>query len=178
MTGTYNEILVLFSLLVAILASYTALDMACRVATTQGVAARWWLAGGAFAMGLGIWSMHFVGMLAFHLPIPLGYDIGLTLCSMLAAFGASAFALWLVSREELPLRRLLLGAVLMGTGIALMHYIGMAALQMQPGIDYHRAGSRCPSPSRSPRRARRCGSPSTCVAAVAASTCCACSPPS
>ncbi len=137
MTGTYNEILVLFSLLVAILASYTALDMAGRVATTQGTAARWWLAGGAFAMGLGIWSMHFVGMLAFHLPIPLGYDIGLTLCSMLAAFGASAFALWLVSRDALPLRRLLLGAVLMGTGIALMHYIGMAALQMQPGIDYH-----------------------------------------
>lgn len=137
MTGTYNEILVLFSLLVAILASYTALDMAGRVATTQGSAARWWLAGGAFAMGLGVWSMHFVGMLAFDLPIPLGYDITLTACSMLAAVGSSAFALWLVSRPQLPRLRLLLGAVLMGTGIALMHYIGMAALQMQPGIDYH-----------------------------------------
>lgn len=137
MTGTYNEILVLFSLLVAILASYTALDMAGRVATTQGSAARWWLAGGAFAMGLGVWSMHFVGMLAFDLPIPLGYDITLTACSMLAAVGSSAFALWLVSRPQLPRLRLLLGAVLMGTGIAVMHYIGMAALQMQPGIDYH-----------------------------------------
>jgi len=137
MTGTYNEILVLSSLLVAILASYTALDMAGRVATTHGTAARWWLAGGALAMGLGIWSMHFVGMLAFHLPIPLGYDITLTLCSMLAAIGSSAFALWLVSRPHLPHRRLLLGAVLMGIGIALMHYIGMAALQMQPGIEYH-----------------------------------------
>ncbi|CAN7279597.1 EAL domain-containing protein [Pseudoxanthomonas sp. LjRoot143] len=137
MTGTYNEILVLFSLLVAILASYTALDMAGRVATTHGVAARWWLAGGAFAMGLGVWSMHFVGMLAFDLPIPLGYDITLTFCSMLAAIGSSAFALWLVSQAQLPFRRLLLGAMLMGIGIALMHYIGMAALQMQPGIDYH-----------------------------------------
>lgn len=137
MTGTYNEILVLFSLLVAILASYTALDMSGRVATTQGSAARWWLAGGAFAMGLGVWSMHFVGMLAFDLPIPLGYDITLTACSMLAAVGSSAFALWLVSRPQLPRLRLLLGAVLMGTGIAVMHYIGMAALQMQPGIDYH-----------------------------------------
>ena len=137
MTGTYNEILVLSSLLVAILASYTALDMAGRVATTHGTAARWWLAGGAFAMGLGVWSMHFVGMLAFHLPIPLGYDLALTVCSMLAAIGSSAFALWLVSRPQLPHRRLLLGAVLMGTGIALMHYIGMAALQMQPGIEYH-----------------------------------------
>ncbi|KRA52661.1 hypothetical protein ASD77_13605 [Pseudoxanthomonas sp. Root65] len=137
MTGTYNEILVLFSLLVAILASYTALDMAGRVATTQGTAARWWLAGGAFAMGLGVWSMHFVGMLAFDLPIPLGYDLTLTFCSMLAAVGSSAFALWLVSRPHLPHRRLLLGAMLMGSGIALMHYIGMAALQMRPGIEYH-----------------------------------------
>ena len=59
--------------------------MAGRVATTQGSAARWWLAGGAFAMGLGVWSMHFVGMLAFDLPIPLGYDITVTACSMLAA---------------------------------------------------------------------------------------------
>ncbi|KRA42806.1 bifunctional diguanylate cyclase/phosphodiesterase [Pseudoxanthomonas sp. Root630] len=137
MSGTYNEVLVLFSLLVAILASYTALDMAGRVTTTRGtVAARWWLAGGALAMGLGIWSMHFVGMLAFDLPIPLGYDLAITLYSMLAALGVSAFALWLVSRPDLPMRLLCLGAVLMGAGIALMHYIGMAALRMQPGIDY------------------------------------------
>ena len=113
MSGTYNEVLVLFSLLVAILASYTALDMASRVTTTQGTsAARWWLAGGAMAMGLGIWSMHFVGMLAFDLPIPLGYDLAITLYSMLAAVGVSAFALWLVSRPDLPMRLLCLGAVL------------------------------------------------------------------
>jgi diguanylate cyclase (GGDEF)-like protein len=137
MSGTYNEVLVLFSLLVAILASYTALDMASRVTTTQGTtAARWWLAGGAMAMGLGIWSMHFVGMLAFDLPIPLGYDLAITLYSMLAAVGVSAFALWLVSRADLPRRLLCLGALLMGAGIAVMHYIGMAALRMQPGIDY------------------------------------------
>lgn len=80
--------------------------------------------------------MHFVGMLAFDLPIPLGYDLAITLYSMLAAVGVSAFALWLVSRPDLPLRLLSLGAVLMGAGIAVMHYIGMAALRMQPGIDY------------------------------------------
>ncbi|MFT3669740.1 MAG: EAL domain-containing protein [Pseudoxanthomonas sp.] len=137
MSGNYNEVLVLFSLLVAILASYTALDMASRVTTTQGTtAARWWLTGGAMAMGLGIWSMHFVGMLAFDLPIPLGYDLAITLYSMLAAVGVSAFALWLVSRADLPRRLLCLGALLMGAGIAVMHYIGMAALRMQPGIDY------------------------------------------
>lgn len=136
MSGTYNDILVLLSLLVAILASYTALDMAGRVAATKGVASRWWLIGGSLAMGLGIWSMHFVGMLAFDLPIPLGYDLAITLYSMIAAIGASVFALWLVSRPKLPVSRLMLGAILMGLGIAMMHYLGTAALQMQPGIEY------------------------------------------
>ena len=136
MTGTYSQSLVVFSLLVAILASYTALDMAGRLASTQGRVARWWLAGGAAAMGLGIWSMHFIGMLAFHLPIPVGYDLGITLFSLAVSVGASAYALWLVSRPALPWTRLCAGAVLMGLGIAAMHYLGMAALQMQPGIEY------------------------------------------
>ena len=136
MTGTYSQSLVVFSLLVAILASYTALDMAGRLASTQGRVARWWLAGGAGAMGLGIWSMHFIGMLAFHLPIPVGYDLGITLFSLAVSVGASAYALWLVSRPALPWARLCAGAVLMGLGIAAMHYLGMAALQMQPGIEY------------------------------------------
>ncbi|HWT38804.1 MAG TPA: MHYT domain-containing protein, partial [Paraburkholderia sp.] len=69
--GSYNSLLVLFSLLVAVLAAYTSLEMAGRITTATGRAARWWLMGGAFAMGLGIWSMHFVGMLAFSLPIRL-----------------------------------------------------------------------------------------------------------
>lgn len=136
MTGTYSQSLVVFSLLVAMLASYTALDMAGRLATTGGRVARWWLTGGATAMGLGIWSMHFVGMLAFNLPIPIGYDLAITLYSLAVSVGASAYALWLVSRPQLPRRRLLAGAVLMGLGIATMHYLGMAAMRMQPGIDY------------------------------------------
>ncbi len=136
MTGTYSQSLVVFSLLVAILASYTALDMAGRLATTEGREARLWLTGGALAMGLGIWSMHFVGMLAFNLPIPIGYDLAITLYSLAVSVGASAYALWLVSRPLLPARRLLAGAVLLGLGIAAMHYLGMAAMRMQPGIDY------------------------------------------
>ena len=136
MTGTYSQSLVVFSLLVAILASYTAVDMAGRLATTEGREARWWLTGGALAMGLGIWSMHFVGMLAFSLPIPVGYDLAITLYSLAVSVGASAYALWLVSRPLLPARRLLAGAVLLGLGIAAMHYLGMAAMRMQPGIDY------------------------------------------
>ncbi|PLT16789.1 MULTISPECIES: EAL domain-containing protein [Ralstonia] len=136
LVGSYNPLLVLLSLLVAVLASYTALDMAGRVVTAQGRAAFWWLTGGASAMGVGIWSMHFVGMLAFSLPIPLGYDVSITLSSLAIAIAASAFALWLVSRRELPWRRLVGGALLMGVGVAGMHYTGMAALRMKPGIDY------------------------------------------
>jgi diguanylate cyclase len=136
LTASYNPLLVLASLLVAILASYTALDMAGRITTAQGRAARWWLAGGASAMGVGIWSMHFVGMLAFSLPIPLGYDLAITLLSLLIAIASSVFALWLVCQETLPWSRLLLGAVLMGLGIASMHYTGMAAMQMIPLIHY------------------------------------------
>ncbi|GHH46264.1 putative bifunctional diguanylate cyclase/phosphodiesterase [[Pseudomonas] boreopolis] len=137
MQGSYNEWLVAISLAVAVLASYTALDMAGRVSATRGRAAGWWLAGGALAMGFGVWSMHFIGMLAFSLPVPLGYDLGLTLYSMVVSVLASAFALWLVSRRELPYPRLAAGALLMGLGIAAMHYLGMAAMRMQPGIDYH-----------------------------------------
>jgi diguanylate cyclase len=136
LVGSYDDILVVISLLVAILASYTALDMAGRVAVSTGRAAYWWLTGGAFAMGFGIWSMHFVGMLAFSLPISIGYDIKITLLSLLIAIAASAFALWQVSAKNLSMRRLAVGAVLMGIGIAAMHYMGMAAMRMLPGIQY------------------------------------------
>ncbi len=137
LVGNYNNILVFFSFVVAVLASYTALDMAGRVAAAKGRAARLWLAGGAFSMGLGIWSMHFIGMLAFSLPIPLGYDPLITAGSLIISIGASALALWLVCQRDLPWSRLFQGALLIGAGIAVMHYSGMAALRMQPGILYH-----------------------------------------
>ena len=136
LTGTYNLWLVLASLLVAMLASYTALDMAGRVTATRGRTANWWLAGGSVAMGIGIWSMHFVGMLAFSLPIPMGYDPVITLLSLLIAIASSAFALWMVCQEHLSWRRLCVGALLMGAGVCSMHYTGMAAMRMMPSIHY------------------------------------------
>ncbi|NUU01185.1 putative bifunctional diguanylate cyclase/phosphodiesterase [Herbaspirillum robiniae] len=139
LSATYDSLLVVVSLLVAILASYTALDMAERINTTSNLhsmAARFWLAGGAVAMGIGIWSMHFIGMLAFRLPIMLGYDAWITALSLAIAIAVSGYALWTVSRPELPLRRLLKSALFMGIGIAGMHYTGMAAMRMNPGIDY------------------------------------------
>jgi diguanylate cyclase (GGDEF)-like protein len=134
--GSYDRGIVVISILVAMLASYTALDMANRIALNRNAAARWWLAGGSLAMGIGIWSMHFIGMLAFRLPIPLSYNIWLTLLSLLVAVAVSAFALWQVSFPQLPLRRLMGGALAMGAGIAAMHYIGMASMRMSPGIVY------------------------------------------
>ncbi|MBP0599296.1 EAL domain-containing protein [Herbaspirillum sp. LeCh32-8] len=139
LSATYDSLLVVVSLLVAILASYTALDMAERISTAgnqQAGAARLWLAGGAVAMGIGIWSMHFVGMLAFRLPIMLGYDPWITALSLLIAIAVSGYALQTVTQAELPLRRLLKSALFMGIGIAGMHYTGMAAMRMNPGIVY------------------------------------------
>jgi diguanylate cyclase (GGDEF)-like protein len=136
MVGTYNYWMVFLSVVVATLASYAALDLATRITASEGRAAQAWLLGGAFSMGTGIWSMHFLGMLAFSLPTPMGYDIGITLLSMLIAVLVSGFALYIVSRKTLRWQRLLLAGVLMGSGIAAMHYCGMAAMQMSPPIVY------------------------------------------
>ncbi|MGZ7459067.1 bifunctional diguanylate cyclase/phosphodiesterase [Pseudomonas sp. Ma2-10] len=134
--GNYSPTLVIISLFVAILASYTTLDLTERIATAKGRAVYLWTAGGAFAMGVGVWSMHFIGMLAFKLPIDIGYDVGITLLSLLIAILSCGFALWLVSQPQLPAWQLAFGALVMGSGISAMHYTGMAAMRMQPGIDY------------------------------------------
>jgi NO-binding membrane sensor protein with MHYT domain/nitrogen-specific signal transduction histidine kinase/CheY-like chemotaxis protein len=126
----YSPLLVILSVLIASAASYTALDLAGRVTAARGRERRAWLAGGSLAMGFGIWSMHFVGMLAFHLPVPIGYQLGRVLLSVLVAVAASALALVVVSRPKVGLPALALGALCMGPGIAGMHYIGMAALNV------------------------------------------------
>ncbi|WP_395607698.1 putative bifunctional diguanylate cyclase/phosphodiesterase [Pseudomonas sp. B22129] len=134
--GSYSPSLVVISLFVAILASYTALDLAGRIATAKGRAVYVWMAGGALAMGVGVWSMHFIGMLALRLPFALGFDLGITALSLLIAVLSCGFALWLVSQPRLPAWQLAFGALIMGAGISSMHYTGMAAMQMTPGIDY------------------------------------------
>jgi len=136
MSGTYNLLLVLISFVVAAIASYVALSTTGRITASSGRTARWWLGGGACAMGFGVWSMHFIGMLAFKLPISQGYDLLITGWSLLIAVAASGYALWMVTRPTLSLTQLLGGGVVLGCGIAAMHYVGMAALRIQPGIDY------------------------------------------
>ncbi|KWO51302.1 histidine kinase [Burkholderia territorii] len=137
MHGTYNLLLVLLSLVIATLASYAALDLAAFISLLENPALkRAWLAGGAAAMGTGIWSMHFVGMLALSLPIPLGYALPDTGASLAIAVLVSYFALNVITRARLSRRRLLAGGVLMGAGIVGMHYTGMAAMHMAPVIRY------------------------------------------
>ncbi len=134
LVSQYDQLLVVISFVVAILASYTALNMAGRVVGSTGIAARVWLTGGGIAMGIGIWAMHFIGMLAMDISMRLNYNLLQTALSMFIAIGASLFALWLVSRDHLRRRRLSTGAVILGTGIVAMHYTGMAALQVEPAI--------------------------------------------
>ena len=130
----YDNILVVTSFIVAILASSTALNMAGRVTTSSGYVARVWLVGGSVAMGIGIWAMHFIGMLAMSLPVTLSYDPLITAVSLLIAIGSSLFALQLVCGADLNVSRLVPGSLVLGCGIAAMHYTGMAALLVEPGI--------------------------------------------
>src|SRR6266851_2152170 len=127
---SYNYWLVALSVLIAMFASYAALDLAGRVTATVGWTRAAWLWGGAVAMGTGIWSMHYIGMLAFILPVPVAYHWPTVLLSLLAAIVASAIALYVVSRQMMNAFRALGGSVLMGGGIASMHYIGMAAMRL------------------------------------------------
>jgi PAS domain S-box-containing protein len=128
--GSYNYALVALSVLIAMFASYAALDLAGRVTAAGGWTRAVWLLGGAAAMGTGIWSMHYIGMLAFILPIPVAYHWPTVLLSLFAAILASAIALYVVSQRKMDASRAVAGSVLMGAGIASMHYIGMAAMRL------------------------------------------------
>jgi NO-binding membrane sensor protein with MHYT domain/signal transduction histidine kinase/ActR/RegA family two-component response regulator len=135
-TGTYNPYLVALSILVAAFASYTALDLGGRVAATRAVAPRVWLVAAAIAMGGGIWSMHFIAMLAFNMPVPMSYDIGLTTLSLVVAIFVTGAGFYFISRQSAPPLSLLFSGVFMGLGIAAMHYIGMAAMRGHAEISY------------------------------------------
>src|SRR5437867_1593483 len=133
--GSYNYALVALSVVIAMLASYAALDLAARVTAASGRTRAVWLLGGAGAMGTGIWSMHYLGMLAFVLPIPVAYHWPTVLLSLFAAILASVIALHVVSRQHMSVSRVVDGSVLMGAGIASMHYIGMAAMRL-PAVSH------------------------------------------
>jgi two-component system, sensor histidine kinase and response regulator len=128
--GYYDSRLVALSIVIAILAAYAALDLSGRLTVSHGRARLAWLWGGAFSMGIGVWSMHYVGMEALRLPVPVQYDWPTVLLSMAVAILASAVALFVASQKTLMTAVAVLGSVLMGGGIAAMHYIGMGAMRM------------------------------------------------
>jgi NO-binding membrane sensor protein with MHYT domain/signal transduction histidine kinase len=136
MHATYNAWLVTLSVIVAILVSYTALRLAERVAGAERRAGRLWAIWGAVSMGIGIWSMHFIGMLAYSVPITLRYNLPINLASLFIGMLTSLFALTISGQHNLSWRRLAVSSVLMGAGICGMHYTGMAAIQIVPGISY------------------------------------------
>jgi len=136
MVGFYDYNLVALSVLIAIFASYAALELASRTTASAGRIRLLWLSGGAVAMGIGIWSMHYIGMLAFTLPVPVLYDWPTVLLSLVAAIFASAVALFVVSRKRMGWLQAVFGGVIMGGGIATMHYTGMAAMRLSAVCSY------------------------------------------
>jgi PAS domain S-box-containing protein len=137
MVSFYDYRLVALSVLIAMFASYAALDLAARTTAARGRVRLAWLIGGATAMGVGIWSMHYIGMLAFSLPVPVLYDWPTVLLSLLAAVFAAAVALFIVSRQKMGWLRALTGSAIMGSGIATMHYTGMAAMRLPAMCSYN-----------------------------------------
>src|SRR5918995_7127244 len=127
--GAHDPTLVALSILISTLASYTALDLASRLRASAGWV-RWaWLSAAAVAMGGGIWSMHFVAMLAFSMPdMPVDYDIGLTALSFVLPILVTGVGFYTVNRTAVGLGTLSLGGLVMGLGIIAMHYTGMAAM--------------------------------------------------
>jgi signal transduction histidine kinase/NO-binding membrane sensor protein with MHYT domain len=133
----YSPGLVAVSVLIAIFASYTALDLASSVSVARGGIRLGWLAGGSLAMGVGIWSMHFVGMLAFRLSdTPIAYDIPLLVLSIVVAIVASAIALFVVSRRMVPVPPLIVAGFAMGAAISGMHYIGIWSMRLSARIGW------------------------------------------
>ena len=135
--GLHDGSLVVVSILVAMLASFAALDLAARIRTSSGRLRYAWLGAAAFAMGGGIWSMHFVAMLAFRLPgIEIGYDLGLTAISLVLPIAVTAFGFFVASTQLLGPSSLTVSGLVMGLGIAGMHYTGMAAMRMSAGLHH------------------------------------------
>jgi len=131
MPGSYDALLVTVSYLVAVLGSYAGLTMSDRAGALIGYRRHWlWVVGGSVVMGIGIWAMHFIGMLAFSLPVPVAYDFILTALSIAPAVLACGLALCLIVSKQKSHSRYVIGGALIGAGIGAMHYIGMAGMRV------------------------------------------------
>ncbi|SEL52984.1 diguanylate cyclase (GGDEF) domain-containing protein [Paenibacillus sp. cl141a] len=136
MDGNYNLYIVGLSIAIAILASYSALNITSKISDANGKSKFFWLFGGAMVMGSGIWSMHFVGMLAMHMNMNVTYDAFLTIMSMLASVISSFIAFYITMPKDINWSKIAIGGVVMGSGIVTMHYMGMEAMVVHADIRY------------------------------------------
>ena len=133
---TYNYNLVALSVLIATIGAYVAIEIALRVRAAIRRRRLFWVYGGALAMAVGIWSMHFVGMLALHLPIPVWYDAPVVALSFVAALIGCIIAFAIFNRATVGSGLLVLASIFMGFAIAGMHYTGMTAMRMNSHVLY------------------------------------------
>ncbi|MAX54259.1 MAG: giguanylate cyclase [Alcanivoracaceae bacterium] len=138
MQGSYDPVLVFASYCVAVIAAYIALYFGTRLFQIEGPARKFWLVMGGLCLGSGIWSMHFVGMSAYTMPMDMemSFDLSLTALSWVPAMLASTLALYVITRQTVKPRSIIASSLIMGAGICAMHYGGMYAMQMHPQIGY------------------------------------------
>lgn len=136
MDGNYNYYIVGLSIAIAILASYSALNITSKISDANGKSKFFWLFGGAMVMGSGIWSMHFVGMLAMHMNMNVRYDVFLTIMSMLVSVVSSFIAFYITMPRNINWFKIAIGGFIMGSGIVIMHYTGMEAMVIHAEISY------------------------------------------
>lgn len=133
---SWNIPLVVLSILVAMMGSFTSLTHAQRMRDSEARRSWIWMLSGGLTLGVAIWTMHFIGMLAFHLPDPVSYDLQLTLLSIVPSIAAALLCFYLLYSHKPTFWRIAGGSFLMGLGISAMHYTGMAALKMSPPVNY------------------------------------------
>ncbi|MBC7455531.1 MAG: PAS domain S-box protein, partial [Massilia sp.] len=132
----WNGYLIAMSVLISILGAFSALSHMQSMRENSGRQGLGWMSAGAITLAIAIWSMHFIGMLAFHLEAQMAFDITLTLLSILPPLATTLFAFNLLQKSNVGCGRMAIAGSVMGLGVAAMHYTGMAALKMQPAIGY------------------------------------------
>jgi len=135
--AVYNNIwIVLLSFALAVTAAYSALNLISQVSRSTGKVRRLWLLSGACVLGSGIWAMHFVGMMASRLPFKISYHPGGAIMSLLVCMFFCYLAFWTTSVTQIRQWHLMLGGILLSSGISAMHFIGMSSMKMTARIQY------------------------------------------
>lgn len=131
LTASYDPVLVTLSFVISVIGSFAALRLAKVIPIHEPEDRLPWVLAAAFALGAGgIWSMHFIGMLAFDMGMPVSYDVPITALSLILAWVVSAIGFFIASRGEPTLPKIVIAGTVMGCGVAIMHYTGMAAMRM------------------------------------------------